>query len=455
MATFRVTGEMSSSKGILRRIEDAELDNVEDPRHQPWVVHPLGALLCLAVVALATGARSTRAVEYRSEQLHPKIRHQFELEERVSDNAFGLVLPRLVWSELRRALHRQVKAEWRRRNLRPSRLSHSTVAIDGKHMARIPEWRLRAIITRQTSLDGQNLTNAELKTVLKSQLPYVQWHDRKEESSYGLVRVHRATLISSDAGAVIDQWPIRGETNEEGTINTTLGALLDAYGRTNIVELVTLDAGNATRGMAQTLQHRDVDYLMAIKSPQGAIHQMAVDTLAEQPGNQAGTTIRYREDGKTICYTVWTHRVDDDLGWLGASQLVRVERVVVENDGDITVGNRFFVTSLGGDQLDSDEALKLVKAHWRCENNGHWTADAIWEEDAYRTPWTSHPDGILAVGLLRMIAFNILSVMRTLSRIKNDKNKEQHKPTWKMVIEQALLVTCRPLLNMTRFNAFE
>ena len=81
MAKTRVRGEVSSAKGILRRIDDAELGRVDDPRHQPWVVHPLKALLCLAVTALATGARSTREVEYRSEQLHPKTRRQFGLEE--------------------------------------------------------------------------------------------------------------------------------------------------------------------------------------------------------------------------------------------------------------------------------------------------------------------------------------------------------------------------------------
>ena len=454
MATPRVTGEMSSPKGILRRVEDAEFGKVDDPREQPWVVHPLKALLCLAVIALATGSRSTRAVEYRSEQLRPTVRNRLGVEERISDNAFGLILPRLEWADLRRALHRQIKAEWRRRNLRPSRLTRSTVAIDGKHLARIPEQRLRAIITRQTPLDGQKLTDEEFKTVLSSQLPYVQFHERQEGTSYGVMRVHRATLISSNATAVIDQWPIRGETNEEGTIETTLGALFDAYGRTNIVEMVTLDAGNATPSAARKLQRRDVDYLMAIKTPQGAIHQKAVDTLADKPGNQAETRIRYREDGKTVCYTVWTHRLDNKLGWQGAAQVVRVERVVVDDDGDTTVGNRFFVTSLDADELTSDEALKLVKAHWRCENNGHWTADAIWEEDAYRTPWTTHPDGILAVGLLRIIAINILSVMRTLARIKNGE-KEQRKPTWKMVIEQALLLICLPMLDMTRFNAFE
>ena len=53
-----------------------------------------------------------------------------------------------------------------------------------------------------------------------------------------------------------------------------------------------------------------------------------------------------------------------------------------------------------------------------------------------------------------MIAFNVLSVMRSLARLKNGE-KEQHKPTWKMVIEQALLVLLIPRLDMTEFNAFE
>lgn len=451
MAQKRINRKATTPKGFLRRVADADFSQVDDPREKSWVVHRLGALLRLSVLALVSGARSTRSVEDRSEQLRPQIRQEIGIEERVSDNAFGLVLPRIQWSELRAALHRQIKAEWCRGGLKPQRLPQSTVAIDGKHLATISQKRLRTLVTQNTSLNGSELTTEELRRVLSTQFPYVQLHEQDDGRVYGLIRVHRATLISSEAAVVIDQWPIKGETNEWGTIKTTLTALFSAYGRMKMVERITLDAGNSTREVAKLLHDRGVDYLMALKSSQGALHSLALEKLEGLGAGKAEFCTSFDERGKRICYTVWCHRLMKETGWEGARWLIRVERVV-GGDDEVTVGNRYFVTSEPA--LEGDKALQLIRAHWRCENEGHWTADAIWDEDARRTPWTKHPDGVLVVGLLRAIAINILAVLRALSRGKTAAGKWL-KPTWKVVIEQALLVLCEPLLNMEAFNALE
>lgn len=452
MASRKITRNAATPKGFLRRVLDAQLEEVTDPRRQAWVRHPLVAVLRLAVLSLATSARSTRAVENRSEQLRPQVRAQIGLEQRISDNAFGLLLPQVDWMELRRSLHRQVKAEWRRKNLRPSDQHKSTVAIDGKNLASVPEKHLRALISRRTDLDGDELSVEELRRVLRTQFPYVQLQAHEEGPVTGLVRAHRATLISSDAAALIDQWPIRGETNEEKTIKATLSALFRAYGRTRIIERVTLDAGNATKDVAEMLDERDVDYLMALKGPQGALHRLAVDRLGSRPGHQAAFRTSVEERGKTIYYTVWTCQLDEEHGWNGARQLIHVERVAASEE-ETTEGHRYFVSSEDPEQLDAQAALELVRSHWRCENEGHWTADAIWDEDARRTPWTMHPDGVLVVGLLRGMAINILAVLRAMSWL--ERGDDWVTPTWKTVIEQALLILCRPLLEMADFNALD
>ena len=452
MASRKITRNAATPKGFLRRVLDADLEAVADPRQQAWVRHPLKAVLRLAVLALATAARSTRAVENRSQQLRPQVRAQIGLEERISDNAFGLVLQQVDWLELRQALHRQVKAEWRRKNLRPPEDQKSTVAIDGKHLASIPDNHLRSLISQHTDLDGEALSIDQLRRVLRTQFPYVQLQVQEDGPVNGLVRAHRATLISSDGAVLLDQWPIRGETNEEKTIEATLRALFQAYGRTGMIERVTLDAGNATEDVAALLQRRKVAYLMAVKSSQGALHSLAVDILGSVPGNQADFRMVVEERGKTICYTVWTHRLDDEHGWSGARQLIHVERIAASVE-ETTEGHRYFVASEDVDELNAEAALKLVRSHWRCENEGHWTADAIWDEDARRTPWTMHPRGVLVVGLLRAMAINILAVLRALSWLK--RGDDWVTPTWKTVIEDALIVLCRPLLNMEAFNALD
>lgn len=454
MAEREISRSATTPKGFVRRLGDAEFSRVDEPRREASVQHPLDGLLKLGALGHATGARSTRSVENRSEQLRPTVRADFGLAEHVSDNAFGGTLPQVNPSQLRRALHRQVKAEWRRRNLRPDSgpLPWSTVAIDGKHLATIPEKRLRALITRRTSLEGEALSPRELKRVVGTQFPYVQLIGSKPGQLEGRVRAHRATLISSGAAALIDQWPIRGATNERGAIEEALGGLFSAYGATDIVEMVTLDAGMSCPEVAAKLRRESVDYFMALKQPQGELHSHAVARLGDRLGHQADFRHQVDERGQMICYTVWMASLEETMGWKDARQIVRIERVAA-GPKETSVGNRYFVASLEDGQLGAEQALEVARCHWRCENEGHWTADAIWDEDARRTPWTQHPDGILVVGVLRAIAINILAMLRHLSWLK--RGDEWVTPTWKTVIEQALLVLCEPLLEMDAFNAFE
>ena len=451
MARRKISRKATTPKGFIRRLQDADFGSVPEPRREASIRHPLVGLLKLGVLGMATGARSTRAVENRSEQLRPTIRADFGLEARVSDNAFGLALQQLDPVELRRALHRQTKAEWRRGNLRPESgpLPWSTVAIDGKHLATIPEKRLRALISKRTGLEGGELSPSELKRVAGTQFPYMQVFGSKPGELEGRVRAHRATLISGGACVALDQWPIRGETNEKGAIRQALGGLFSAYGATTMIEMVTLDAGMSHPDIAEKIREHGAQYFLALKSPQGELYRRARRQLGSRPGREASFEKRLEERGQMIWYTVWTESLEESVGWEDARQIVRIERVVAD-DEEASVGERYFVTSLGPEKLDAEQAWRLARAHWRCENEGHWTADAIWEEDARRTPWTQHPDGVLVVGLLRAIAINILALLRELSWLK--RGDTWVTPTWRTVIEQALLVLCEPLLEMSAFN---
>lgn len=58
--------------------------------------------------------------------------------------------------------------------------------------------------------------------------------------------------------------------------------------------------------------------------------------------------------------------------------------------------------------------------YWRCENEGHWTADVVWKEDARRLPWIRTPQAVYALSSLRMLALNVLAVLRRMSRREYD-----------------------------------
>lgn len=457
MVAQRLQRKATTPKGVLRRTKDADLEAVSDPRDKNRITHPLGGVLQLGVVGLATGARSQRAVETRSTQLDDEVDEACGLDGRISDNQFGLILRRIEPYQLRQALHRTVRAEWiDRENLRPTALDKSTVAIDGKNLAVLRAKKLRQWVSRYTDLDGEKLTVEQLRHVYATRFPEIQLREDDEAGLIGVAMVHRATLVSSDAAVVIDQRSIPGTTSEHGEITETLEALDDTYGRTEMVERVTVDAGNMYRKTAQKASDLNVEYFGAMKeNSQGKLYDRADQWLGDRGPEEADQAHIETYNGNTIVYRIWSMTIaEGTLGWKGARQLIRIQRLAIDNDTEeVSVGNRYFVSSETPDELDALHAYRVARAHWRCENEGHWTADAIWEEDARRTPWTTHPTGIVNVGILRAIAINILALLRSMSRLR--KGDQLVTPGWQRVIEHAIQALLRPVLETGDFDEFE
>lgn len=457
VAAPNIQRQAATPKGILRRTEEAAFEDVPDPRDTQRITYPLDGVLQLGVVGLATGARSTRAVETRSQQLVEQAEQTIDLGGPISDNAFGLILRRLEPYQLRQALHRTIKAEWvDRENLRPSRLSTSTVAIDGKCLTTLEAWQLRQLVSSRTDLEGDELTVEQLKRVYSTRFPEIQLRADDDAGLIGVAMVHRATLVSSEAAVVIDQRSIPGSTSEHGEITRTLEALFETYGRTKMLQRITVDAGNMYRKTARTIIERGSDYFGALKErAQGELYDRAVDWLGDRTVEEADAIHTETSHGKTLTYRVWQMKIaEGTCGWEGTRQLVRIQRVAVDNNtGETKVGERYFVSSESPDQLGAMEAYQVARAHWRCENEGHWTADAIWDEDARRTPWTRDPTGIVNVGILRVIAINILALLRSMSWIEKDGTMET--PPWKQVIEHAMHALLTPILNTGEFDEFD
>ncbi len=113
-----------------------------------------------------------------------------------------------------------------------------------------------------------------------------------------------------------------------------------------MVERVTVDAGRATKQAAAEIHSRGADCFFALKIPQGAVHNEAVARLADRTDREANFRHCEETNGQTVTHTVWRAPLDDGrYGWAGATQLIRVERITVDNNGETTVGNRYFLSS--------------------------------------------------------------------------------------------------------------
>ena len=99
-------------------------------------------------------------------------------------------------------------------------------------------------------------------------------------------------------------------------------------------------------------------------------------------------------------------------------------REVVEQD------ERLFVTSYDPARLTGDQWLLLVRSHWGVENDNHHTLDTAFAEDD--RPWIeADPQGMLAVLILRRIAYTLLALYRSVT-LRSD---ERRATRWKAMLQ--------------------
>lgn len=439
--------QAATPKGLERRVRDLDLAQVTDPRVAGKVKLRLPVLLSALVTAMVTKARSLRAVELRTAQLVGKVGRWLGISKRIADNTFSAILPRLKLTELVACLQRLIKAEHRRGNLKPTRLSVGAIAIDGKNSATV-HWH---DLCRVLGLDEASASPAQVKARLQVAYPGAQFCEPTAGRPYALMRVHTVTLISADAAPCIHLRPIEGATNEAGAMPALLRELARDYGRTGLFHLITTDAGNTACGIQGQIRGQGWHYCAQIKSEHGDLYKEAERVLGPRRRARAVASLTDTENGALCIYHLWRYDLEGAgwLDWTHARQLLRVERIA-ENPrtGERTVGNRYYVTSREPHEFGPKAALSTTRAHWRCELETHWTADAELGEDRRRLAWSRHPDGVLAVMAIRMMALAILAVARRLSRL----GYTRETPTWHQVAEHFLLALCGSVLETAAFD---
>lgn len=440
--------QAATPKGFERRVRDLELSRVAEPRQCAKVRIPLPTVLVALVASMLTRARSLRMAEQRTAAIAHKQGAWLGVKRRIADNTFGKVVPKLRFASVLPCLHRLIKAEQRRGNLNPSRLTVGTAAIDGKNAGTV-RWH---DLCRIFGLDRQQASVSEVRERLVEQYPEAQLCVPEQAEPYALMRVHTVTLVSADAAPCLHLRPIAGCTNEIGSMVELLDELKAVYGRTHLFGRITTDAGNTSlAAMGKAIAH-GWHYLAQIKSDLGDIYAEAERLLGHRRRQRAHATYSDAQNGKAVTYYLWRYDLTEQgwLKWTHARQLIRVQRVTEDlATGNKTVGNRYYVSSEPPAALEPNAALRVSRTHWRCENETHWTADAEMHEDRRRLAWSRHPNGILVVSALRMIAIAILAMARRLCRM----GYSRETPSWGQVAEHFLLQLCGSSLDTEVFDA--
>ena len=203
-----------------------------------------------------------------------------------------------------------------------------------------------------------------------------------------------------------------------GAVPDFFAGLLDTYGRAGLFELVSADSGFCSEKNARLIDGAGKGYFISLKDNQPELRREAERVLLSQAKRcepEAQTDWESDSSRGWIRRQLW--RTDEMAAWGSWTHLRKVVLVRVlareGKDGQVRVlEDRYYVTNLVRGRLDGDKLLRLVRAHWRIENNLHGALDIQWQEDHGR--WVQRGNGLPVSALLRVLAYNLLSLLRAV-----------------------------------------
>jgi hypothetical protein len=380
---------------LVARLPDTQLDKIQDPRGARGRRWPLVVLLRAVLVGLVAGCKSLAQAEALTAEMSPAVRKRLGLVRRIADTTMRDLLCALEPDELRGPLHAIVRAAHRRKALEPAGLPFGVVAMDGKGTA-LPSCDDH-YAQRQSQRDGALLV--------------------------GVVRTMTCTLISSRAMPCVDVLSIPAATNEMGQFEANVRRLADAYRGIDLFRMVTYDAGACSEHNGAVVRALALHYLFGLKASQPTLFEEAQRLLGALPAHRADAETDDMLGGRrTVVRRVFiTEHMAGFDGWKHLRTVLRVESVTLDAKGRTAAhDNRYFIASLPASRLTAKQWLTLVRLHWGVENNCHHTLDTAFEEDD--RPWIqSDPRGMLAVAILRRLAYNLLTLFRSVTQRSDER----------------------------------
>lgn len=231
---------------------------------------------------------------------------------------------------------------------------------------------------------------------------------RSFESGWDKSGLHLVTAWCVQDNLVLAQQAVDEKSNEITAVPQVL-KMLDIKGA-----IITVDALNTQKTIAEQIVKGGGDYLMAVKDNHPTLHDSIRRHLDEMILEKfRGIEHVYHEStdaghGRIDTRRVWaTTQIDWLAGkeqWKGLNSAAVVESTRrLLGKGESTTTRRYYIASLvpkSGEQI-----AQLIRNHWSIENSQHWSLDVAFNEDQSRVR-KEHGQENLAV--LRRIALGLL-----------------------------------------------
>jgi len=344
----------------------AQFETLEDPRVERGKRHEMNDIICIAVLAVISGADGFTDMHTFAQAKLPWLKTFLNLPNGVpSHDTFGRVLAALDPDAFEQCLRRWTEAL-------AAEGDGQLVAIDGK--------TIRASVDKAGQKSAIHMVNA--------------WCNMNH--------------------LVLGQVATDDKSNEITAIPKLL-KLLDLKGAT-----VTIDAMGCQTKIAQQIIDQGGDYVLAVKGNQGSLHEdvkllfdEAIDQHLDDMGLQSCQTVdggHGRVETRRLWCTSQVQWFADRDRWAGLQSFACIE-CIREIDGARQSDRRYYISSIEGH--NPHRFMEAVRGHWAVENRLHSSLDVSFAEDLCRVR-KGHAAENLA--RLRRMALNLLKHEQTSKR---------------------------------------
>ncbi len=320
---------------VVRHFEE-----LEDPRSEVNLRHPLLSVVVIALLAVLTGAGGPTAIARWA-----VLKQEFLL--RVLDLPNGIpskdVFRRLLMA-LKPAAFQACFANW-----------------------------LQSLRTAAAAATGveQPILAVDGKTARRS-------HDRKN----GLGALHAVSVWASEFGLSLGQVACAEKSNEITAIPELL-RLVDIQGA-----IITIDAMGTQKAIAAQIIEGEGDYVLTLKGNQETLHQAIIDHIDERRDGDLADAREHvttekghgREEMRTYLPLPAPKSLPGFTLWKGLKSIGVVTSRCLR-DSKETIDVRYYISSLA---LDVKRFARAVRGHWGIENSCHWSLDMTFREDESR-----------------------------------------------------------------------
>lgn len=372
------------SRFFRKRSVRERLARVSDPRHPRGRRWALPQVLETVLGGLVLQFPSCHRLDEATRLGPPPRVGELRLAP-IPDATLQWILPQVDRTEVRQLLVESVRAEVRRKSIRHPEGVLRTLAIDGKCL-----WSGRRRGCPDCQLQGVG-----------------QVH-----------RVMRALLTSARPRVFLDQHTLGAAENEMGAFAAFWAQLLETYGRLDLFEVVTLDAGYSSLKNATLIEAAGYGYVVGLKANHPELLREAQRLLEPAAASQRPEArVLERDHRQWVRRGLW--RTQACAGWLDWTHLRQVWLVRTEKFARQTtprpdsvptaVEDHYYLTNLPWNRLEGMGILGVVRGHWGIENNGFRTLDMEWEEER---AWCTKGAATDVLGLLRLWAYNLVGLLQ-------------------------------------------